>query len=232
MTGIIIGSAFRTTRLLDGLQELTVETRDGNVPVHTGRHRIVLLRHASDFATPPHRINHRANLRALAGLGARWIIAANSTGSLHRAIAPGRIVVPHDYLSPWRIETYCEDDVRHVTPGLDPDLRAQIIEAGRQLGIDLLSEAVYAQTLGPRYETPAETRFLAAFADIVGMTMATEADCAAELDLPYASICAVDNFANGIAETPLAHDDLLQRQIETTDRVEELLLRTQELLTA
>ena len=232
MIGLIIGSAFRTTGLLDGLQELTVETRHGQVSVHTGSERIVLLRHTSDLAVPPHRINHQANLRALAGLGAEKIIGANSTGSLQRSLAPGTIVIPHDYLCPWRIATYCENEVRHVTPVLDPELRAVLAQAGRRSGLEPVTEAVYAQTIGPRYETPAEVRLLAQFAEIVGMTMANEADCAAELGLPYAAVCAVDNWANGIDETPLAHDDLLTRQVETIAAVETLLLAAVEELTA
>jgi Purine nucleoside phosphorylase len=111
-------------------------------------------------------------------------------------------------------------------------LRAVLAQAARRSGLEPVTEAVYAQTIGPRYETPAEVRLLAQFAEIVGMTMANEADCAAELGLPYAAVCAIDNWANGIDETPLAHDDLLTRQVETIAAVETLLLAAVEELTA
>ena len=57
---------------------------------------------------------------------------------------------------------------------------------------------VYWQTIGPRFETPAEIRLIAAHADLVGMTIASECIVAGELGLAYAAVCVVDNLANGI----------------------------------
>lgn len=57
---------------------------------------------------------------------------------------------------------------------------------------------MYSQTIGPRFETKAEVRFLAAFSDVVGMTAAHEADFCNEHGLPYALLCMVDNAANGL----------------------------------
>ncbi len=62
---------------------------------------------------------------------------------------------------------------------------------------------VYWQAIGPRFETPAEIRLIAAHADVVGMTIAAECIVAAELGLAYAAICVVDNLANGIGPDPL-----------------------------
>ena len=57
---------------------------------------------------------------------------------------------------------------------------------------------VYWQARGPRLETPAEIRLVAAHADVVGMTVATECVIAGELGLRYAELCVVDNLANGV----------------------------------
>ena len=64
---------------------------------------------------------------------------------------------------------------------------------------------VYWQTIGPRFETPAEIRLIAAHADVVGMTMASECIVAGELGLAYAAVCVVDNLANGVGDGA-AHD--------------------------
>ncbi len=56
----------------------------------------------------------------------------------------------------------------------------------------------YAQTRGPRFETPAEVRWLAGCADVVGMTLASECVLAAEAGLRYAAVCQVDNLAAGV----------------------------------
>ena len=58
----------------------------------------------------------------------------------------------------------------------------------------------YWQARGPRFETPAEIRLMAAHAHVVGMTIATECVVASELGLDYAALCVVDNLANGLGE--------------------------------
>ena len=63
---------------------------------------------------------------------------------------------------------------------------------------------VYWQTRGPRFETPAEIRLIAAHADLVGMTVAGECIPARELGLQYAALCMVDNLANGLAAGELS----------------------------
>jgi 5'-methylthioadenosine phosphorylase len=49
---------------------------------------------------------------------------------------------------------------------------------------------------------------MAAHADLVGMTIASECVVAAELGLPYAALCMVDNLANGIGERRLSLAEL------------------------
>ena len=51
---------------------------------------------------------------------------------------------------------------------------------------------------------------MAAHADIVGMTMAAEAIIAGELGLSYAALCSVDNYCNGVVETPLTMETILE----------------------
>jgi 5'-methylthioadenosine phosphorylase len=66
---------------------------------------------------------------------------------------------------------------------------------------------VYWQTTGPRFETAAEVRMIAAFADVVGMTIGSECVASRELGLAYAAVCVVDNLANGVADTPLTVEE-------------------------
>ena len=73
-----------------------------------------------------------------------------------------------------------------------------MIEAWRASGQAPRDGGVYWQTRGPRFETPAEIRLIAAHADVVGMTIASECIVAGELGLDYAALCVVDNLANGI----------------------------------
>jgi 5'-methylthioadenosine phosphorylase len=97
----------------------------------------------------------------------------------------------------------------HITPTLDDTVRRKWIEAARDIGVTVVDGGVYWQTKGPRLETKAEIAMMTGFADVVGMTMASEAVIARELDLPYASLCSVDNFAHGIGKKALTMKEIL-----------------------
>ena len=178
---------------------------------------VLVTRHGPDRRIPPHRVNHRANLWTLRELGATAILATASTGSLKKAIRPGAFVVPHDFVAFWNIPTYHDDDVVHATPGLDPGLRDVLVDAGRAVRASVRTRGVYVQTTGPRLETPAEIAHFATFGDVVGMTMASEATLANELGLPYAAVCSVDNYCNGIVERPLTFEQIRATQERNRD---------------
>jgi len=61
------------------------------------------------------------------------------------------------------------------------------------------------------------------YADVVGMTMANEATLAKELGLKYASICSVDNYANGITEEQVTFEDIKMAQEKNKEKIERLL---------
>lgn len=186
-------------------------------------HVAFLARHGKDHGIPPHRVNHRANVWALKELGVQRVLGASSVGALRKEIRPGTLAVPHDYLSPWDVPTFYDDRVVHATPALDEGMRNEVIRTAKDARVPVRARAVYAQTRGPRLETKAEVRMLAAFADVVGMTMASEATLAAELGIAYASVCTVDNYANGIAEKPLTYEAIVRTQKENLGTLAGLL---------
>jgi len=169
-----------------------------------------LARHGAGHGIPPHRINHRANIWALKELGARRIVALSSVGSLRRDLRPATLAVPHDYLCLGELPTFYDDKVVHSTPALDDTVRKGLLAAAKRSGVPVRSRAVYAQTRGPRLETKAEIRLLSDYADVVGMTMASEATLAAEADIGYACLCTVDNYAHGIAAKTLSYEEILK----------------------
>ena len=234
VVGLIGGSGLRGTSFLATGDARDLDTpygRPSQAPVvgRLGDTRIVFLaRHGADHRIPPHRLNHRANLWALRELGATLLLATASTGSLKKAIRPGSFVVPHDFVAFWDIPTYHDDDVVHATPGLDPHLRDMLVSAGKDAGASVRSRGVYVQTSGPRLETPAEIRHFATLGDVVGMTMASEATLASELGLPYAAVCSVDNYCNGIVERPLTFDQIRATQERNMDALRRILEKTLE----
>ena len=215
MLGIIGGGNFS----LEGLavtEQKVMETPCGapsdcfNIGRLGGCEVAFLSRHGLE-GTPPHRINHRANIYALNKLEVTEVIGVNSVGSLREEIPPGWIVIPHDYLSPWAMQTFYEDQLVHITPVLDAGLRGRLIRAAQGAGVTFAQEGVYIQTIGPRLETVAEIAMLKNFGHVVGMTMAHEATLCQEVELAYASICSVDNYCHGISDSPLTAEEIVQQ---------------------
>ncbi|HMK15721.1 MAG TPA: 5'-methylthioadenosine phosphorylase, partial [Methanomicrobiales archaeon] len=74
------------------------------------------------------------------------------------------------------------------------------------------------QTAGPRIETVAEVRALARVADLVGMTLASEASLACELGVPFTALCTVDNYAHGIGGEAPTYEHILEASRAHADR--------------
>jgi 5'-methylthioadenosine phosphorylase len=184
-----------------------------------------ILRHGNDIDNYilPHLINHRANLQALKDLGAKEIVGINSTGSLKKDLCPGMIVIPDDFITLTDTPTIHQNSAVHITPSLDEKLRQKLIKAALGSKIKVVSKGTYWQTHGPRLETKAEIKMMANFADIVGMTMANEAVIALELDLPYASVCSIDNFGNGLLKKPLTMKEIIAGTRKNADLMIQLL---------
>jgi 5'-methylthioadenosine phosphorylase len=210
--GILSGTVIpRGGELFGNLREALIETEYGPAEVMRSDEVAFISRHGADPEryVLPHRINHRANMKALAELGVKEIVAINSAGSLHRKWKPGTIMIPEDFIFLAGIPSMFRDRYAHMTPRLDPGVRWRLLEAAQQSGVNAVDHGVYFQMPGPRLETRAEIRMIAQFADLVGMTLASEAVTAQEFGLAYGALCSVDNYGNGLAEEPLTVEQIV-----------------------
>ncbi|MBV1777148.1 S-methyl-5'-thioinosine phosphorylase [Burkholderiaceae bacterium DAT-1] len=168
-------------------------------------HVVFLARHGYGHTIPPHQINYRANIWALADLGVKRVVSICTVGGIREDLAPGTLVVPDQLIDyTWgRAHTFFdggEKPVTHIdfTEPYCPKLRARILKAARGAHQRVMDGAVYAATQGPRLETAAEINRLGRDgADIVGMTAMPEAGLAREAGLSYAAIAVVANWAAG-----------------------------------
>ena len=185
----------------------------------------LILRHGNDPQNYilPHRINHRANIKALKDISVTEIIGINSTGSLKKRLRPGIIIVPDDFMTLTATPTIHQKSAVHIVPSLNEEVRQKIIKAAGDNKIKVVRKGTYWQTQGPRLETKAEIKMMAHFADIVGMTMASEAVIAQELEIPYASVCSVDNFANGLLDEPLGIEEIRKGTRKNADLMNKIL---------
>jgi 5'-methylthioadenosine phosphorylase len=197
---VIGGTGVRNSALARDAEPCTV---DGVALLDTGDY-LFLQRHGTGDLIRPHEIDHAANVRALAGAGCDRVLALSSTGSLRHDWPIGTFVCPDDFYAPQVNPTLFDDARSHTVPGFDPDWRARVLDVWRtRARTPLVEGGVYAQSRGPRFETPAEVRALARVGDLVGMTIAAECILTKEAGLAYAAVCVVDNLANGLDAEPL-----------------------------
>jgi 5'-methylthioadenosine phosphorylase len=163
-------------------------------------------------------VNYRANVYAAKLLGVERIFAWTGPGAISRKYRPGDLVLPDDLLDFTRnrpstffegkgigfirqFPVFCEAMRKALRSG------AKLREGGGKVHVG----GTYACTEGPRLETPAEIRFLAkAGADLVGMTLCPEAFLARELEICYAPVAYVTNYAEGVRRMPYRQGALFE----------------------
>ena len=211
MIGVIGGTGLRKIDGLSITREKLVDTPYGDpsdkilVGKLDGRDVAFLARHGEGHTIPPHLINYRANIYALETLGVKAIFSIATVGSISNTIKPVSIVLPHQIIdyTYGRDHTFFDgtrDPVSHIdfTNPYDSQLRKLLCNNTSLENINFVTEGIYAAVQGPRLETAAEIdKYEKDGASIVGMTGMPEASLAKELNLPYAAICPVANFAAG-----------------------------------
>ncbi len=223
--GIISGTiALREKGVLLDPEEKWIETEFGKALALVTANVVFLPRHGGDPKQHilPHLINHPANMMALKILGVREVIGINSTGSLRLKHKPGTLVVPDDFIMLNPGPTVFSSKPVHITPTLSREVRERWIDAARRCALDVVDGGIYWQTTGPRFETKAEIMVMSQVADLVGMTMASEAIVARELDMAYASLCSVDNYAHGLEDKELTMEKIIRharRNVESIVRI-------------
>lgn len=237
LVGLIGGSGVYDPEILSDVRKVQVPTPFGDVNVDIGRHGslevVFLQRHGTGHKIPPHRINYRANIWALWKIGVAKIISTSAVGSLNQSMPPGTIVMVDQFIdfTKGRETTFFdggEFGLAHVdfSEPYCPGLRAIIQDAATAEGIECLNGGCYICVDGPRYETPAEIRaFRSLGADLVGMTNVPEVVLARELGLCYATICMVTNWAAGISQNKLSHEEVLSMMKANSVKLKSLLMR-------
>ena len=181
----------------------TIETKYGSVTYKSRGDHALINRHGYAFPLPPHSINYRANIAALAQLGFQDVVSLNSVGSLQPELPPGTFVSCSDYVCLQQGPvTFFDDELRGGAPGIANNLVPKIA-AGLAPEFEIHLGKVYVQMRGPRFETKAEIQIVQHWGDVIGMTAAHEADLCTELGLRYNSLALIDNYANGLEGTEI-----------------------------
>ena len=215
---VIGGTGFGAFAGLTETKDHVVETDFGQAEIQSGRLAgqgiLFLPRHGMPARFLPHKINYRANLKALQMLGASQILAVTAVGTVSEDLSVPCLVVPDQIIdyTYGRALTFFEDEIHHIdfTHPYDALFRAQLLAAVAKVAasdadVQAVLSGGYGCTQGPRLETKAEVRRVRNDGcSIVGMTAMPEAALARELGLPYAGISVTVNPGAGMAERDIA----------------------------
>jgi purine-nucleoside phosphorylase len=240
--GLILGSGLGA--LAEAASEATVvETTDipgyprSTVEGHTGRLVFGTLE-GKDVVFVQGRVHRYEGhhnravtfpVRLLRALGVSRLIITNAAGGINPAYGPGTLMFITDHIN------FAFNNPL-VGPNVDggprfPDMSEpydlQWIEQAEQVALAArisTVRGVYAWTLGPSYETPAEVRALARMgADAVGMSTVPETIQARYFGMPVLGISTITNPAAGLAAGTLNHEEVLEVGREVREDLEHLI---------
>lgn len=168
-----------------------------------GKRVAFLTRHGASHALPPHRINYRANIWALASLGVRAIVSSSAVGGVTADYPPGTLALPDQYIDRTfgRIDTFfdAEGTVQHLASADPFDPALHTIAAS--VVADIVPSATIVVIQGPRFSTRAESRWFAnAGANLVNMTLYPEIPLASELNIGTVNLSFVTDADAGLSD--------------------------------
>ena len=114
-----------------------------------------------------------------------------------------------------------------ATPFSD-SLRHLLIESCQELKLKYHPKGTVVTIEGPRFSTKAESKMFALWgADVINMSIATEAALANEAKIPYAAIAMSTDYDCLFDDVePVSHEEVLKVFSENVDKVVKLLLAT------
>ena len=240
--GIIGGSGLDNPDILKDSKDVKVDTPYGSPssPLKIGKIEnvdvILLARHGRDHTIPPSQVNFRANIWALKNSGATHIIATTACGSLREEIRRGDFVILDQFIdfTKQRKSTFYEKfepgNPVH-TPMSEPFssyLREKLIETAEELGFRYHSRGTVITIEGPRFSTKAESHMFRKWgADVINMSIATEAVLANEAGIPYGVVAmSTDYDCWKEDESPVTWEEVLKVFNENSEKAIKLLVKT------
>jgi purine nucleoside phosphorylase len=193
---------------------VTSLTQDGVALLH-------IARHGAGHALLSSAVNHRANIWALKQLGATAVIGLTACGAVDPDLELGSLLIFDDLhfisnrLPDGSLCTFFTEPaqaerghwVLHGGPFSD-ELQTVLIEAALAAGQPFQAGGTYGHVDGPRFNTPSEIAQLARCGvAAVSQTGGPETVLCGELELPFALVGFVTDYANGVLPgepTPVA----------------------------
>jgi purine nucleoside phosphorylase len=225
VVGIITGSGTYALPGFSDAEPVEVSTPYGFATVTRGRFAdtaaLHVSRHGAGHARLSNHVTHRANIWALAELGATAVIGCTACGAVDPSVELGSLIVFDDLhftvnrLPDGSICTFFDQPgdaarghwILHGGP-FSAEVRAALLDGALAPGRAARDGGVYGHVDGPRFNTPTEIAQLAACGvTAVSQTGGPETVLCGELELPYALMGFATDYANEVVPgepTPVA----------------------------
>ncbi len=163
-------------------------------------------------------------------LGVKVLVVTNAAGGINPQFNPGDLMIIEDHINHLGVNPLVggvngDGDVRFLdmSTTYTTRLREKLEKAAEELQMPL-RRGVYAATLGPSYETPAEVKAFAwQGADAVGMSTVPEVIMARYHNIEVLGISCITNLAAGISAKKLSHEEVLEVGKGAGDKLIKLL---------
>jgi len=195
-----------------------------------GRDVAFITRHGADHSSPPHLINYRANIWALASIGVTAILSSSAVGGIAADYPPGTLALTDQFIdrTSGRADTFFDrESVQHLPAAdpFDPVLHRIAAAALTVAGEDFAVRATVVVIQGPRFSTRAESLWFRDMgAHTVNMTMYPEVPLAAELNIGTVNLSFVTDSDAGVAQATdpdeeVTNDLVLRRLKDAQPRI-------------
>ena len=150
-------------------------------------------------------------------LGIKSLIITNAAGSLKPDLRPGSLMIIDSHMDCTFRASVTEPEEYSGTPFHDPVYIKLAAKSADRNDLSI-TKGTYCWTLGPSYETPAEVSYIRSLGgDSVGMSTVPEIQAATELGMKVLGVSTITNYAAGIIDEPLSHDDVIKVSVQVKD---------------
>lgn len=234
--GIILGSGLGD--FADGFNSIVIPYNDipgfekSNVQGHKGQlvfaevngKKVVMMQGRYHFYEGYSMQTVTYPVKVMKKLGVKILIITNAAGAVTSEYTPGDLMLITDHINFMGTNPLIgknDETLGTRFPDMSEVYSKDLINKAEAIAKDLnisYQKGVYAATTGPSYETPAEIKmFNLLGANAVGMSTAPEAIVANYCGLKILGISCLTNYAAGVSENPLNHQEV----IDTANRVKE-----------
>jgi purine nucleoside phosphorylase len=232
--GVITGSGSHSLPGFEGSRPEPVSTEWGDAFVSRGTFAGVdvlhISRHGVDHVRLSNHVTHLCNVAALKQLGAAGVVGVTVCGAVDPGIELGSLVCFDDLhflanrLADGTLCTFHQEPGHHdrghwiYEDPYSPELRRALLAGAQEAGLAMRDGGCYGHVDGPRFNTKAEIRGLAAAGvTAVSQTGGPETVLAGEAELPFALIGYATDYANGVQDEPTPVERLLELIAASTD---------------